>query len=111
MSEESIENITKSNSFSAQTFVNHYILPDVNFNWHCFINNNISISKKVINIYTSYILNQWLRDLNTDFILGNCLFESVKLTKNADPDQYVILVMILNSTCLQNFHYLTVAWE
>ena len=46
MSEESIENITKSNSFSAQTFVNHYILPDVNFNWHCFINNNISMSKK-----------------------------------------------------------------
>ena len=34
MSEESIENITKSNSFFAPAFVNHYILPDVNFNGH-----------------------------------------------------------------------------
>ena len=43
MSEESIENITKSNSLFTQTFVNHYILPDVNFNGNCLINNNISI--------------------------------------------------------------------
>ena len=28
------------------------------------------------------------RELNTDFTLGNCLFEAVKLTKNADPDKY-----------------------
>ena len=52
MSEESIENIAKSNSLFASTFVNHYILPDVNFNGHCLIN-NISIPKKVINIYIS----------------------------------------------------------
>ena len=29
-----------------------------------------------------------LRNLNTDFSLNNCLFGSVKLTKNADPDKY-----------------------
>ena len=29
-----------------------------------------------------------LRHLNTDFLLNNCLFGSVKLTKNADPDKY-----------------------
>ena len=40
MSEESIENITKSNSLFAPAFVNHYILPDVNFNGHWLINNN-----------------------------------------------------------------------
>ena len=34
MSEESIENITKSNSLFAPTYVNRYILPDVNFNGH-----------------------------------------------------------------------------
>ena len=28
------------------------------------------------------------RELNTDFTLSNCLFEAVKLTKNADPDKY-----------------------
>ena len=27
-------------------------------------------------------------NLNTDFTLKNCLFGSVKLTKNADPDKY-----------------------
>ena len=32
MSEENIENMAKSNSHFALTFVNHYILPDVNFN-------------------------------------------------------------------------------
>ena len=26
--------------------------------------------------------------LNTDFTLGNCMFGSVKVTKNADPDKY-----------------------
>ena len=35
MSEESLENITKSKSLFASAFVNHYILPDVNFNGHC----------------------------------------------------------------------------
>ena len=34
-------------------------------------------------------MNQWPRDLNTNFTLDNCLFGSVKLTKNADPDKYV----------------------
>ena len=74
MSEESIENITKSGSLFAPTFVNHYVLPDVNFNGHCLINDNIFLHKKVINMYVSCILNQWPRDLNTDFTLGNCLF-------------------------------------
>ena len=35
------------------------------------------------------MLNQWPRDLNTDFTLGNCLFGSVKLTKNADSNKYI----------------------
>ena len=29
-----------------------------------------------------------LKSLNTDFTLKNCLFGSVKLTRNADPDKY-----------------------
>ena len=57
MSEESIENITRSGSLFAPTFVNHHILPDVNFNGHCLMNNNISIPEKVINLDISYILN------------------------------------------------------
>ena len=88
MSEESIENITKSDSNFAPTFVDHHVLPEINFNGHCLIKNNISIFEKVINLYTSYILGSQLRNLNTDFTLGNCLFGSVKLTKNADLDKH-----------------------
>ena len=88
MSEDSIKDITKSDSLFAPFFVNHYILPDVNFNGYCLIDNNISIPKKVINLYISYILNPWLKDLNADFTLSNCLFGSVELNKNADPSKY-----------------------
>ena len=88
MSEENIDNITKSNSNFAPTLVDHHVLPDINFNGHCLIKNNISIPKKVINLYISYTLSPQLRNLNTDFTLGNCLLGSVKLTKNADLDKY-----------------------
>ena len=68
--------------------MDHHVLPDINFNGHCLTNNNISIPKNVINIYISHILNQWRKDLNTDFTLGSCLFGSVKIAKNADLDKY-----------------------
>ena len=90
MSEESIENITKSDSNFAPTFVDYHLLPDMNFNGHCLVKNNISIPKKVINLYISCTLGPSTskKSLNTDFTLGNCLFGSVKLTKNADLDKY-----------------------
>ena len=88
MSEKSIQNISKSESNFAPTFVDHHGLPDINFNGHCLIKNNISIPKKVINLYISYTVGNQLRNLNTDFALGNCLFGSVKLTKNSDLDKY-----------------------
>ena len=46
MSEESIENITKSDSNFAPTFVDHHLLSDKNFTGHCLIKDNISIPKK-----------------------------------------------------------------
>ena len=88
MSDEYIENITKSDSNFAPTFVDHHLLSDRNFNGHCLINNNISIPEKVMNLYISYTISPWLRNLNTDFTLNNCIFGSVKLNKNADPDKY-----------------------
>ena len=33
------------------------------------------------------MINPQLRNLNTNFALGNCFFRSVKLTKNADLDK------------------------
>ena len=88
MSEENIENITKLESNFAPIFLDHCLLPDINFNGN-FLINNISIPKQVINLYISYKLSTWLRNSNTDFTSDNCLFGSIKLTKNADPDIYV----------------------
>ena len=85
MSQENIENITKSTF--APTFFDHHILPDINFNGHCLIKNNISISRKVVNLYISYTLGCELRNVNR-FYINNCLFGSVKLTKNADLHKY-----------------------
>ena len=83
-SEENIEDITKPDSNFSPTFVDHHFLLDINFYGNCLMN-NISIP-----IYF-YALSPWLRNknLNTDFTLGNCLFRSVKVTKNTDPDKYV----------------------
>ena len=41
MSEDSIENITKSDRNFSPTFVDHHLLPDMSFNWHCLIKYNI----------------------------------------------------------------------
>ena len=47
--------MTKSGSNSALTLVYRHLLPDKYFNGYCLIN-NISIPKKVINLYVSYTL-------------------------------------------------------
>ena len=67
MPKENIENITKSDSNFASIFVDHHLLPDVNFNGHCLIKINISIPKKVINLYIPNTLSPWLTNLNTCF--------------------------------------------
>ena len=88
MSEESIENITKSDSNFPVTLVDYHSLPDINFNGQCLIKDNISTPKKVITLYISYALGPQLRNFNTDFTLIDCSFESVKLTKNVDLDKH-----------------------
>ena len=85
--EEYLENIAKLETSFAPTFVDHHVLPDINFNEDYLIN-NIYIPKKVITIYISYTLSPGLRNLNTDFTLKICLFGSVKLTKYDDLDKY-----------------------
>ena len=87
ISEENNESIAKSEINFATTFVDHHLLSDINVTGYCLINNNISIPKKLINLYISYALTPCLRNLNTNFTLNNCLFASVKLTKNSDTDK------------------------
>ena len=42
-----------------------------------------------INIFIAYELDTCSQDFNSDFILKDCLFGGVKLSKNVDPDKYV----------------------
>ena len=88
MSEESIENITKSHSNFAPTFVDHHSSPNINFNGHCLMENNISVPKNVISLYISNTLGVQLRNLNTYFTLRKRFFSSATLTKNANIDKH-----------------------
>ena len=45
-------------------------------------------SNSLVNLFTVYQLDTCSRDLKTDFILKDCLFGSVNLTKDADPCKY-----------------------
>ena len=55
MSEESIENITKSDSNFVPTFVD-LVLPDINFKGHCLIKKIFLSLKKIMNLYNSYTI-------------------------------------------------------
>ena len=112
MSEENIENIkniNKSGNNFASTFVDHHLLPDIDFNAHCLIKNDISIPKKVINIYIYYTQGPQLKNL--DFTLGNCLFGSVKLTKNADPEKWKYIYYNKDLILVKNFYLQMEAME
>ena len=85
----SIENITKSDSNFAKTFLGHQLFPDMNFTGHCLTKNNTDIPKKVINLHMSYTLGLQLRNLNKNFTSGSSLFGSVKLAENADLDKCI----------------------
>ena len=84
---KTIKNIATSDSNFAPTLIGYYPLPDIKFNGHCLINNS-TVSIKITNLYISYTLDRWSRNLNTDFTLNNCLFRYIKLTKNANSDKY-----------------------
>ena len=53
MSEENIENITKSETNFAPTFVDHHLLPEMKSSRQYLIRNNVSIPKKLINLHIS----------------------------------------------------------
>ena len=85
---EKIENIIKSDRNFAPNFIDHHLLAEKAFNGHCLIKISIFVPRKAINLYISYTLTPWLKNLNTEFTLNNCLFGSVKLTKNTNPVKY-----------------------
>ena len=75
------------------------------FNEHCLIN-DIYIPKKLINIFNCYTLNPWLRNLNVEFQLNNCLFRSAKLNKNADLDKYKYGGYGIGFDCCSEFSFI-----
>ena len=80
-SEKGIENITIIGSYL-------YAIIIIISNGHWLIKKFPESAKRVRNLHVSYTLDPYSRDVNTDFTLNNCLFGSVVLTKNADPDKY-----------------------
>ena len=59
------------------------------FNGNFFKENNVSfLHKKVVNLYITYQLDAWSRDINIDLTWANYLFGVAKVTNNADPDKY-----------------------
>ena len=42
----------------------------------------------VVNLFIVYQLGTWSQELNADVTIKDCLFESVKIIKNADTDKY-----------------------
>ena len=84
-------------------------LLNLKFGGNCLINGNISVFQKVINLYISYKLDPWSRDLNADFTLVNCLFGAVNLIKMLIVINMDIVAIVLNSMHVHNFYYQTVA--
>ena len=77
------------NSYEWDTNFSPELNNSVYFKGICLKQKRVSfLHKNIVNLYISYKLDTWSKDLNTDFTLGNCLFGAVKLTKNADPDKY-----------------------
>ena len=90
MSNEKIKtHITGNHSLSPKlTWINNSKIR-VRFKGSCLKQDKIIFTpRNVVNLFIVYELDAWSWDLNADFTLKDCLFGSVNLTKNADPDKY-----------------------
>lgn len=61
----------------------------VEFKGRCLKQNKVTFTpRNLVTLSIVYELDTWSRGLNTDFTLTDCLFGTVKLTKNANSDKY-----------------------
>ena len=58
--------------------------------------------RNMVKLFTVYGCDTWSRDLNTNFTPADCLFEVLKLTKNANPDKYGYSGYLMHA---HNLHY------
>ena len=60
----------------------------IEFRVSCLKQEKVTVtSNNVVNSFIIYELGRWSQDLNSEFILRDCLFGAAKLTKIADPDK------------------------
>ena len=64
ISEESIKTPPKSNNTFAPSLINYRPLPPAKFAENSFRLSSISLHKNVVNLYISYTLDSWSRDLD-----------------------------------------------
>ena len=63
MSQDSLKNTAPSGNTLAPTLTDTSPLPVAKFNGNCLIRNSIYNFRKVINLYISYTLNSWSREI------------------------------------------------
>ena len=64
ISEESIKAPPNSNNTFAPSLINYRPLPPAKFAENSFRLSSISLHKNVVNLYVSYTLDSWSRDLH-----------------------------------------------
>ena len=80
----------------------------VKFNGSCLKQDKITFNHgKIVNIYIVYTLKSTL-NYDEDITPENCLFDAVKITKNADISKYKYSDMVLGLMEKEFFHILVV---
>ena len=68
------------------------------------------LHKNVVNVYITYELDTWWRDLNTGFKLVDCLYGGVKLSKTSDPIKYGYSDYSVEFDALSQFSWSDHSW-
>ena len=88
VSQERTKNLQTSDTTFAPKLIFKYRFYRMEFKGICLKQDTVSfLHKNVVNLYISYKLDTWSKDLNTDFSLDNCLFGAAKLANKANPDK------------------------
>ena len=89
MSHEKIKHPYKTNKSLSPKLVWYGSKIKLKFNGSCLKQDKATFNpKNVVNLFIFYELGTWSQDLSADFALKDCLFGSVKLAKNSDPNKY-----------------------
>lgn len=75
----------------------------VEFKWSYLNQDKTFTHRNLANLFIVCQLDIWSSDLNTKFVLGDCLFEAMKLTKSGDLINIDVAVMVLNLMHIQIF--------